>query len=607
MINVIFILLLANVLPGTELHSFVVLMNKMLNKFYKFKRFLINLNIMNIPLAEYVFNLQHNREKPVEVESLLKIFNENQIANILSYLPYSSSYKFISINKKWKEGFKLGVDVVIHEILKEIFYLKLQASDRLYKRIPILFENNIFSPYFLMIDDILNGDANFLSKEQLNDIKNIKIESEVVKSVSKVACLILNEKPERRISPTGEIKYLYLEKLKYVVVSGQLNKHMRNVNKLDINLPKLNQITEELSQYITIEKLDEIKNINRGVYQLLIWELLVYELHKTYNPFDFISNDFIMNRFEKEEVDIIKYYCEVMNYLKYNLKIKYRFNQGKGFELKKLLEDLKSFLISQKLTIDVIFENSQDYQKISKVYFETRDMIPLGAKPAFYERMFNEILKLNTRQIKQNLDNVNEISAISHAHAHIGPLGTIKEEISVRIDKDNVRNESQIINHNVYQKELNKIQLLSHLNRNPKKKNNLVNLNDIPNELIIKNMLFFLDINSLPKFSMTSKKTNECVKTHIFIRLFFLNKEKKLIEQDNYGLIHSVEEKRREFYEEFEIDAPQKEHACQLMGLITNNDLIELKQCFKKYNKNYENIISPLVLLLGEKVIFILF
>jgi hypothetical protein len=56
-----------------------------------------------------------------------------------------------------------------------------------------------------------------------------------------------------------------------------------------------------------LEKLEEIKKINRGIHQLLIWELLVYEFHKTFNPFDFIETEFINNRFEKEEIEIIKY------------------------------------------------------------------------------------------------------------------------------------------------------------------------------------------------------------------------------------------------------------------------------------------------------------
>jgi hypothetical protein len=100
-------------------------MNKMLDKFYKFKKFLINLNIMNIPLGEYVFNLQHSREKFIETENVCNQLTEKHIANILSFLPINQSYKFISINKKWKDGFKTSIDIIIRDILGEIYYLKV--------------------------------------------------------------------------------------------------------------------------------------------------------------------------------------------------------------------------------------------------------------------------------------------------------------------------------------------------------------------------------------------------------------------------------------------------------------------------------------------------
>jgi hypothetical protein len=49
-----------------------------------------------------------------------------------------------------------------------------------------------------MLDDILNMQINFLSKEQLNDVKNIKLETDLVKVVMKSLCQILNEKCERK-------------------------------------------------------------------------------------------------------------------------------------------------------------------------------------------------------------------------------------------------------------------------------------------------------------------------------------------------------------------------------------------------------------------------
>jgi hypothetical protein len=124
--------------------------------------------------------------------------------------------------------------------------------------------------------------------------------------------------------------------------------------------------------FVSLEKLEEIKKSNRGVFQLLIWELFIFEFHKHYNPFDFISSEFIMNRFDKDEVDVIKYYCEVMNYLKYNLKIKYKFN--KTFDLKNLIEEIRTFLTENKMKLEVLFDDTVENTKIAKVYFETKDV-----------------------------------------------------------------------------------------------------------------------------------------------------------------------------------------------------------------------------------------
>ena len=45
---------------------------------------------------------------------------------------------------------------------------------------------------------------------------------------------------------------------------------------------------------------------------------------------------------------------------------------------------------------------------------------------------------------------------------------------------------------------------------------------------------------------------------------------------------------------------PSKDHAFSLMNLITTDDILELKQCFRKYNKMYEKVIIPFLILLGE-------
>ena len=204
------------------------------------------------------------------------------------------------------------------------------------------------------------------------------------------------------------------------------------------------------------------------------------------------------------------------------------------------------------------------------------------------------MLKTSSQLNRKHLDHLND----SNYGFQIGNLGTIREEnsLSEKMLEKNV---------NSFQppKEISsKIQLVNHYSK--AKQNKQFGFNDIPNDIIIKHVLFYLDINSLPKFSTASKKTSECVKIHIFIRLHFLNKEKKLIEQENYNILSSIDERRRNFFEEYEITMPDKEHAIKLMQSLSNKDILEIKQCFRKYNKNYEEIIAPLVLILGSKVSF---
>ena len=49
------------------------------------------------------------------------------------------------------------------------------------------------------------------------------------------------------------------------------------------------------------------------------------------------------------------------------------------------------------------------------------------------------------------------------------------------------------------------------------------------------------------------------------------------------------------------MEPPKKDHAYSLMNKITSDDVMEIKQCFRKFNKTYEIVISPLLILFGEK------
>ena len=286
--------------PDSEVFLFANKMQEMIDKFYHFKRFLFNLNIMKIPLADYVFNLQHNRDtlilnNKVEINNIF--FNNIDhllIGNILSYMPYSQSNKFMLVSKKFYEGFKSSIDIIIFNLIKEIYFFRYKSYDKFINKIPVLFSHNIFSKFFLMLDDILNSNSRnnnefgiafypFLSKEQLNNLKTLKVKNINVNKIAKIFCLITNIKPIKKINQkNGEIMLNYVEVIKSLAIRGELCKILRNVNKLYFNQKKIMQINEELKEYYNKKKLIEVKNINHGIYQLLIWELFVLLYLKVY-------------------------------------------------------------------------------------------------------------------------------------------------------------------------------------------------------------------------------------------------------------------------------------------------------------------------------------
>ena len=598
--------------PDSEVFLFANKMQDMIDKFYHFKRFLFSLNIMKIPLADYVFNLQHNRDALIlnnKIEITNSFFNNIDhllIGNILSYIPYSQSYKFMGVSKKFYEGFKSNIDIVIFNTIKEIYFFRYQSYDKFINKIPVLYSHNIFSKFFLMLDDILNSNTRnnnesgmpyypFLNKEQISNIKTLKVKNMNVHKIAKIFCLICNIKPIKKINQkNGETMINYVEVLKSLAIKGELVKTLRNVNKLYFNQKKIIQINEELKEYNNKQKLIEIKNINHGIYQLLVWELFVLQYLKVYNIFDFVNINYIKNIYEQQEIEGIKYYVEIMDYLKYHLKIKYHFSSSSiydnnykissNFGFMKYIEALINYLEEQNMTFNseyILRSSNSEWEQIGDSYFESKDIIPFNSKPVLYEKV---LLKIISNESDELLNNNSSIT------------NNINNNIS---DRNGISN----INLNNLNKFNNTPYGAKPMLNNDNKQNgsSSISFNDIPDDIIIKIILFYLDINNLPLFSLINKKCMTCLKIHIFIRVYFLNKEKQYIEEQHKPQFDSITFKRNQFFEEFEMSPPSKEHAFGLMNLITTDDVLELKQCFRKYNKMYERVIIPFLCLLGEK------
>ena len=255
---------------GSEVHKYVLFMEQIISKFYKFKRFLYLLGLVQIPLGDYVFNLQHNINYKKEKFDVSKMIDVEIIGNIISYLPMDKSYKFININKFGVNSFKQNLNIHCYKMIKEIILYKINYYKNLIQIIPLIYENNIFGKYFLMLDDILNSvlDSNlhgtnyvpFLTKDHMNEIRNMKSNDESINRICKIFCVLFNIKVEKKGNKNGEIIPLYIKSVKLLAIKGVIPKLMRYYNKLELNKKQLQVLMKEIIYLYQNKNLEDKKN-----------------------------------------------------------------------------------------------------------------------------------------------------------------------------------------------------------------------------------------------------------------------------------------------------------------------------------------------------------
>ena len=629
---------------GSEVHKYVLFMEQIISKFYKFKRFLYLLGLVQIPLGDYVFNLQHNINYKKEKFDMSKMLQVELVGNIMSYLPMEKSYKFININKFGVNSYKQNLNILCYKTIKEIILYKINYYKNLIQTIPLIYENNIFGKYFLMLDDILNSvlDSNlhgtnfvpFLTKDHLNEIRNMKSNDESINKICKIFCVLFNLKVEKKGNKNGEIIPLYIKSVKLLATKGVIPKLMRYFNKLELNKKQLQTLMKEIAYLLKNKNIFDIKKINKGIYQIFIWELFLYEYIKEFNPFVFFDMNLFRKKIiiKKDDEEIINNYLQLITRLKYYLKFKYHFHSlnfsnkpdAPSYEFILLITKLFQELNNDKIDISAILDNLNiDKVKTANVYFENKDLIPINSKPALFEKIMEEIIDINEKSFNENLfenqykenksinvDNSNNISnnlgIIKEENTSSIPIGNNSKNLSKANDsnlKINIndigedKNNNSIKNISYYYNESSLLNI--NMNKPNIQKNNNLNINDIPDDIIIKNILLFLDIKSVCPFSLVNKKCNKCYKTNMFLRLLILDNHRQIFESINDEYINSIKQKRLNFYSDYEIKPPNIDHSIQLISQLKNKDIIELRSLFRKYNANYELLISPFVILLG--------
>jgi len=151
---------------------------------------------------------------------------------VLCYLETSEVSKLARVCEKWKgyvlSQWDLRLAFLILEIetmkVKHRIYEKAFAFERMHLRLPLVFENGFYSPYFRLLDTILSEEKScVVTRNDLEDIKAIVKPSPAIKEVARIFCALTGMKPKRQALPNGQLEIDYFSPLHKAAIQNKLS------------------------------------------------------------------------------------------------------------------------------------------------------------------------------------------------------------------------------------------------------------------------------------------------------------------------------------------------------------------------------------------------
>ena len=405
--------------------------------------------------------------------------------------------------------------------------------------------------------------------------------NELINIICKIFCIFFNIKPEKAYDSDYSLINLYIKSVTLISIKENfLIKIIRYFNIFNLNNRQIKSFYEELSKIYDINKIKKVKNINKGFYQLLLWELYIFEYIKQFNPFLLLDKEVILNNnqnsFDDEKINIIDDYIKHLEKLKNYLKIKYHFqnlfsdkkitNTSFTQIIENVINEMKNKQIYNK-DINYIIENYNINQSnISKAYFCCKEKIFKKNKndmPSLYQKIMEELILTNIEMAKDSKGNekINHIK--KDENYYINYFSSNKNLKYYNFIENNDNNNKKVFSERIKKFNNNnkkfkyikidkiKKNLRYHLNLGDNSEKNKLNTSNIEdsikksntkldsnmtskksfftekngeyqnneNEIFITKILFYLSIKDFSYFSLANKSFNKLVKIHIYIRL----------------------------------------------------------------------------------------
>jgi len=570
--------------PSTFAHNpdvidFADIVDAEMNHFYRLKRELLRLNI--IPRhPNYAFHLCHFREQIQESRTHIVNVPKKVLSTVLfQFLDPGDTLSCSEVCKKWKIAANRHWQIRLCYKMNDIQLYKYDHAELLYKKMPLLFEENFYSCQLHLLDDFFNKEESVLSKSHLDELKALNRPPALLKNIYKSFCLLLGENPERKPKADGSIELHFYPVIRKLLIKKELTTRMKNLNIYKISPARLVKVDSLINSEENGLSVDVVRGVSSVSCQLLIWIKAVVLYHKLINPFIFTSEDYIHKRFEAPEIhQLSKINIKLQNFMRLR-QMAFIFDES--ISMRDLATAAKELIDPDVLR----FYEDQSFKEIYNIdalYVENSDKVPPSARPIFLEKILSEFFILYDEYLKRptvwNLTNTKAENYIPSSN---------KEEI-------------------LYEEKLSSsVDVQRYVPSSPKmspSRRGAVGIHssvECPPTLFAEQIFMFLDINDLVNCSAVNVFWNQCYKMHVPIRVFLEFELFKEIEEDNRHFLDSLEVKRNKYYDDYEMETPSEENSALLLRNLSHKDISILK-VLKIPPRGSEDLVAPFVLLFGK-------
>jgi hypothetical protein len=329
-----------------------------------------------------------------------------------------------------------------------------------------------------------------------------------------------------------------------MLVNNRATLLMRRLDKYAIPHKTLHKAEEILADPEKKLSLGTVKHINQGLYQLLLWMKAVVTLHKLVNPLLFISAEYVRKRLSPDEVQTVEYIYQNIENWKTIYSLRLRANQGQSTLSGIVTEARKS--LSADFEEYVNLGRWEDSNKICLFYFTAREKVPPGARPALIEKALTEFFNC-----------FKDVESFGFEAAHF--TATQALESSGALESNPSLNASNIMR-----------------TLKASKRNINIEATLLDHKIFADGLLWFVPLEDLPACSLVNKHWHKGVKMHLILRAIQLISETKEYQDTHRELADRINNKRRGYYDDYELEPPTKDSAMRKMNVLTSKVLLLL-------------------------------